>query len=72
MPEVGVAGDLPSTLTGSGDQGMLLNTRNGRAVGNGLRNTVLTYQPLCRGRIDQHHVDLVAVLLAEFLKRLCR
>jgi hypothetical protein len=69
MPKAWVAGDLPSALVRSGYQRVLSRPGDSRAVRCDLRHPVLTYQPFRGGRIDKRHIDLVAVLLAEVLKR---
>src|SRR5215469_14315076 len=46
-----------------------LEFRNATALRFYFRHAVLPHQPFRDGRIEQPHIDLVAVLLAELLKR---
>ena len=69
MPKVWVAGYLPSALACSDYQCVLSRGRDRPTVLCGLGHAVLPYQPFCCGRINQRHIDLVSVLLAELLKR---
>ena len=68
MPEICVAGYLPSAPTGSDRQDILLNSKDTPAACSGWRNTVFTHQPFCSLRIDQRHIHLVTVLPAEIFK----
>jgi hypothetical protein len=67
MPEVRISGYLPSALARSNYQCVLSGARDARSVAGG--HSVLADQPFRGGRINQRHIDLVAVLLAELLKR---
>src|SRR5271157_3326489 len=69
MPKVWISGYLPSALASSDHQRMLSSARDTPAVRGDLRHAVFACQPFRGGRINQRHVDLVAVLLAELLKR---
>src|SRR5271157_2670778 len=69
MPKVWVTGYLPSALACSAYQCVFSRGRDRPVVLCGLCHAVLPYQPLCCGRINKSHIDLVCVLLAELLKR---
>src|SRR5207302_8967977 len=68
VPEVRIASYLPSALTGSDHQRVLLSARDDLAVRSGSRHAVFLYQPLRDSRIKQRNVDFGSVLLGEFFK----
>jgi hypothetical protein len=69
MPEVRVAGNLPSALARSNYKCVLSSARDAHSVCGGGGHSVLAYQPFRGGQINKRHIDLVAVFLAELLKR---
>src|SRR5215469_7279038 len=68
MQKVWIPGYLPSALASSDHQSMPYSLRNATALRFYFRHAVLPHQPFRDGRIEQPHMDLVAVLLAELLK----